>query len=114
MGYAFPMDSANEDPAHLDFLADRTLKRTPTLHVFSTNKFSNTMLENIVRVLSGNFQYKFWPYLPLFNAGDCWLAPGFPVKRHVDLPQGDPSRYLVISNKGGRANSADAPGNVPH
>ena len=72
------------------------------------------MLENIVRVLSGNFQYKFWPYLPLFYADDCWLAPSSQVKLHLDLPQGDLSRYLMISDKGGRANSADAPGNVQH
>ena len=61
-----------------------------------------------MRVLSGNFQYKFWPFIPLFNAGDSWLPPGSQVKLLVDLPQGDLSRYLIFSNKGDGANSANA------
>ena len=39
---------------------------------------------------------------------DSWLPLGDQVKLRVDLPQGDLSRCLIISNKGGGANSADA------
>ena len=70
------------------------------------------MQENIIRVLSGNFQYKFRPFISLFNPGHSWLPPGSQVKLRVDLPQGDLSRYLIISNKRGGANSADAVSDV--
>ena len=46
VGYALATNTANDDPAHLNFLADRTLKRTPTVQVFSTKAF-DTVQENI-------------------------------------------------------------------
>ena len=40
------------------------------------------------------------------------VATSFQVKLCVDLPQGDLSRYLIISNKRGGANSVDAVNSV--
>ena len=89
MGYAFAMNAAdNDDVVAPDFRANLTLKQSPSVQVFSTKAFSQTVQENIIWVLSGNFQYKFRPFLPLFiiNAGDSWLLPGSQVELCVDLP----------------------------
>ena len=80
-------------------------KRFPTSH-------SATPSKKTVLVLSRNFQCKFLPSFPLFNAGDSWLPPGSQVKLCVDLPQGDLSRYLIISTKAGGDDSIDAVGPV--
>ena len=106
VGWAFETNVAGANAANPDFAADHTLKREPTVQLSSTKMFSNTVQENIVRVLSGNFQFKFRPFIPFFNAGDSWLPPGTQVKLRVDLPQGDLSRYMIISNRGGGANNA--------
>lgn len=63
-------------------------------------------------MLSGNFQFKFRPFIPLFHAGNPWLPSGTHVNIGVDLPRGDLSRYMIISNKGGGADSAKAPGST--
>ena len=85
-GYAFATDTTGADAGvHPDFAADGTRRCTPTCKLSSTKSLSKTVQENIVQVLSGNFQYKFRPFLHLFNAGDSWLPPGSQVKRRVDL-----------------------------
>jgi len=109
VGWAFETNVAGGDAAaNPDFAANHTLKREPTVRLSSTRSYSNTVQENIVRVLSGNFQYKFRPFIPFFNSGDSWLPPGTQVKIRADLPQGDLSRYMIISNRGGGADNAAA------
>ena len=53
-----------------------TLKRLPTVHLSEAEGFSNTVQENVVRVLAGRFQFKMRPFLPFFNVDDAWLPPG--------------------------------------
>ena len=54
VGYAFATNTAG-GVRNPDFAADHTFKRMPGVQLSSTNSFSNTVQENIVRVLSGNF-----------------------------------------------------------
>ena len=97
-GFAFADDAADGadfGPAGVD----HTVKRLPSVQLVNTESFSNTVQENVVRVLSGKFQYKMRPFLPFFNVDDAWLPPGMQVKLRFDLPQAQLSRYMILSNK---------------
>ena len=109
--YAFPDNTADGD----DFDStdgDHKVKRLPSVLLTNTETFSNTVQENIVRVVSGNFQFKMRPFIPLFNVDDSWLPPDTQIKIRFDLPQPQLSRYLIISDKGGGPNHIDSVGNV--
>ena len=112
-GYAFETaknhDSADDAP---DFKADYSLKRAPTIPLEAFEGYGNTVLENVVRVLSGHFQFKMRPFIPFFNVDDAWLPPRTQVKIKFDLPQTELSRYMIVSDKGGGANSAGSVGPV--
>ena len=109
-GFAF---SSNDDGVDFDDTADDyTVKRRPTVELTNTEAFSNTVLENVVRVQSGKYEYKMRPFAPFFNVDDAWLPPGTQVKLRFDLPQAQLSRYLIVSDKGGGANSATGVGDV--
>ena len=73
VGYAFATNTAGVGAGNSDF---NTLKKAPGIQLSSTKAFSNTVLENIVRVHCGNFQYTFRPFIPLFSSRDGWLPPG--------------------------------------
>ena len=68
------------------------------------------VLENVVRVLSGHFQFKMRPFIPFFKVDDAWLPPRTQVKIKFDLPQTELSRYMIVSDKGGGANNAGSVG----
>ena len=112
-GYAFETaknhDSADDAP---DFKADYSLKRAPTIPLETFEGYGNTVLENVVRVLSGHFQFKMRPFIPFFNVDDAWLPPRTQVKIKFDLPQTELSRYMIVSDKGGGANNAGSVGPV--
>ena len=63
------------------FKANFSLKRAPTVALDTFDGYSNTVLENVVRVLSGQFQYKLRPFLPFFNVDDSWLPTLVLVRR---------------------------------
>ena len=109
--YAFESNTAG-DADFGNTQNDHEVKRLPTIQLSNTESFSNTVLENVVRVLSGKFQYKMRPFLPFFNVDDAWLPPGTQVKIKFDLPQAQLSRYMIVSDKGGKVNSVDAVGDV--
>lgn len=112
-GYAFATNDAGADAAaNPDFAADFTAKRAPTVSVTEVESYGNTVLENVVRVLSGHFQFKMRPFIPFFNVDDAWLPPSTQVKIKFDLPQAQLSRYMIVSDKGGGANDAESAGNV--
>ena len=52
VGYAFATNTAGEF-GNADFAANHTLKMVPGVQLSSTKAFSNTVQENMVRVLSG-------------------------------------------------------------
>ena len=107
-GYAFATNSSGAaDP---DFDAHFAPKRAPTVELSTTQGYGNTVLENVVRVLSGHFQYKMRPFVPFFNVDDAWLPPGTQVKIKFDLPQSQLSRYMIVSDKGGGADNVDSVG----
>ena len=106
-GYAFATTGTGAD-----FKNDFTLKRTPNVALENVESLGNTVLENIVRVLSGHFQYKMRPFIPFFNADDAWLPPATQVKIKFDLPQTELSRYLIVSDRGGGSNNAASVGAV--
>ena len=114
-GYAFETaknhDSADDAP---DFKNDYSLKRAPTIPLETFEGYGNTVLENVVRVLSaaGHFQFKMRPFIPFFNLDDAWLPPRTQVKIKFDLPQTELSRYMIVSDKGGGANNAGSVGPV--
>ena len=78
--FAFEGNNAGGD----DFAAvannAHPVKRPPTVELVTEERFSNTVQENLVRVLSGNFQFKMRPFLPFFNVDDAWLPPGTQIK----------------------------------
>ena len=111
-GFAFATGTSGAGVDHPDFNADRSLKRPPTVELATTEGFINTVQENVVRVLSGRFQFKMRPFLPFFNVDDAWLPPGTQIKIKFDLPQAQLSRYMIVSDKGGGNNSADSAGEV--
>ena len=107
-GYAFETaknhGSADDAP---DFKADYSLKRAAIIPLETFEGHGNTVLENVVRVLSGHFRFKMRPFIPFFNVDDAWLPPRTQVKIKFDLPQTELSRYcMIISDKGGGANNA--------
>ena len=102
-------DSADDAP---DFKADYSLKRAPTIPLETFEGYGNTVLENVVRVLSGHFQFEMRPFIPFFNVDDAWLPPRTQVKIKFDLPQTELSRYMIVSDKGGGANNAGSVGPV--
>ena len=112
-GYAFETaknhDSAGDAP---DFKTDYSLKRAPTIPLETFEGYGNTVLENVVRVLSGHFQFKMRPFIPFFNVDDAWLPPGTQVKIKFDLPQTELSRYMIVSDKGGGSDNAGSVGDV--
>ena len=88
-----------------------SLKRVlPTIPLKTFEGYGNTVLENVVRVLSGHFQYKMRPSIPFLNVDDAWLPPRTQVKIKFDLPQTELSRYMIVSDKGGGANNAGSVG----
>ena len=99
-GYAFETaknhDSADDAP---DFKTDYSLKRAPTIPLETFEGYGNTVLENVVRVLSGHFQFKMRPFIPFFNVDDAWLPPRTQVKIKFDLPQTELSRYMIVSGQ---------------
>ena len=95
-----------------DFKTDYSLKRAPTIPLETFEGYGNTVLENVVRVLSGHFQFKMRPFIPFFNVDDAWLPPRTQVKIKFDLPQTELSRYMIVSDKGGGANNAGSVGPV--
>lgn len=99
--YAFETNTEGAGDNNPDFGADHAPKRAPTVQIVNQTSYSNTVLENLVRVTSGNFQFKMRPFLPFFNVDDAWLAPGMQVKIRFDLPQAQLSRYMIITDKGG-------------
>ena len=102
-------DSASDAP---DYMTDFSLKRAPTIHLTTFERYGNTVLENVVRVLSGHFQFKMRPFIPFFNVDDAWLPPRTQVKIKFDLPQTEISRYMILSDKGGGADNAGSVGPV--
>ena len=88
------------------------LKRTPTVELSDAAGYGNTVQENVVRVLSGKFQFKMRPFLPFFNIDDAWLPPGTQVKIKFDLPQAQLSRYMIVSDKGGGGNNVNSAGEI--
>lgn len=106
-GYPFATNTAGGGDFH-DTAGHHKVKRLPTILLNDTKTSRSTVQENIVRASSGNFQYKFRPFIPFYKAGDSRLPQGTDVKIRVDLPNGDLSRYMVISNKGGGADSPNA------
>ena len=112
-GYAFatnnPGADANVNP---DFKADLTLTRAPTIPLETVSAYGNTVLENVVRVLSGDFQFKMRPFLPFFSITDSWVPPSTQVKIKFDLPQAELSRYMILSDKGGGADNAASVGPI--
>ena len=88
------------------------MKRAPTVALDTFDGYSNTVLENVVRVLSGQFQYKLRPFIPFFNVDDSWIPPNPKIKVSFDLPQTELSRYLILSDKGGGADNAGSVGEV--
>ena len=109
--FAFPTN--NENGADFDDTADDfKVKRRPGVELTTTEGFSNTVQENVVRTQSGKFQYKMRPYAPFFNADDAWLPPNTQVKLRFDLPQAQLSRYLIVTDKGGGHDNVDSVGDV--
>ena len=102
-------DSADDAP---DFKADFSLKRAPTIPLATFEGYGNTVLENVARVLSGHFLFKMRPFIPFFNVDDAWLLPRTQVTIKFDLPQTELSRYMILSDKVGGANSAGSVGPV--
>ena len=102
-GYAFENvknhDSADDAP---DFKNDFSLKslRAPTIPLETFEGYENTVLEIVVRVLSGHFQFKMRPFIPFFNVDDAWLPPRTRVKIKFDLPQTELSRYMTSTPDG--------------
>ena len=112
-GYAFETNAANANAAQApDFVDDFTLRRAPTVELVTNEGFSNTVQENALRAAVGRFQYKLRPFLPFFNQDDAWLPPGTQVKLRFDLPQSELSRYIMLSDQGGGANSALSVGDI--
>ena len=77
-------DSADDAP---DFKNDFSLKRAPAIPLETFEGYGNTVGENVVRVLSGHFQFKMRPFIPFFNVDDASLPPRTQVKIKFDLPQ---------------------------
>ena len=111
-GYAFASNNNDDDAVAPDFKGNFSLKRAPTVALDTFDGYSNTVLENVVRVLSGQFQYKLRPFLPFFNVDDSWLPPNTQIKLSFDLPQTELSRYMILSDLGGGANNAASVGDV--
>lgn len=109
--YAFATNTAGDD----DFgntANDHEVKRMPTVELSNSEEFSNTVQENVIRVLSGKFQFKMRPFLPFFNMDDAWLPPGTQVKIRFDLPQAQLSRYMIISDGGGGPDNEESAGAI--
>ena len=107
--YAFETATNHDSADHApDFKADYSLKRAPTIPLATFEGYGNTVLENVVGVLSGHFQFKMRPFIPFFNVDDAWLPPRTQVKIKFDLPQTELSRYMILSDKGGVANNAES------
>ena len=111
-GYAFASNNNDDDAVAPDFKGNFSLKRAPTVALDTFDGYSNTVLENVVRVLSGQFQYKLRPFLPFFNVDDSWVIPNTQIKISFDLPQTELSRYMILSDLGGGANNAASVGEV--
>ena len=111
-GYAFATNSSGAAGDHPDFDAHFAPKRAPTVELSDAAGYGNTVQENVVRVLSGKFQFKMRPFLPFFNIDDAWLPPGTQVKIKFDLPQAQLSRYMIVSDKGGGGNNVNSAGEI--
>ena len=108
-GDTFESNNTTDGP---DIKSDFTLKRAPTIPLETFEGYGNTVLENVIRVLSGHFQFKMRPFIPFFNVDDAWLPPGTQVKIKFDLPQTELSRYMIVSDKGGGSDNAGSVGDV--
>ena len=98
-GYGFATNDNDDGADAPDFKANFSLKRAPTVALDKFDGYSNTVLENVVRVLSGQFQYKLRPFIPFFNVDDSWIVPNTQIKLSFDLPQTELSRYLILTDK---------------
>ena len=95
-----------------DFKADYSMKKAPTIPLESFEGDGITVLENVVRILSGHFQLRMRPLTPFFIVDDAWQPPRTQVRIKFDLPQTELPRYMIVSDKGGGANNAGSVGPV--
>ena len=109
--FAFASNEANGDDFD-DTADDYTVKRRPGVERTTSEGFSNTVQESVVRPQSGKFEYKMRPFVVFFNNDDAWLPPGTQVKIRCELPQAQLSRYLIISDNDGGQDDISSVGDV--